>query len=154
MAGACGAVGLALVAALALPPEPPELFFTIGPTMETPVGSSTMKVAPTLIDSDVPPSMTTPVVAQHESFHFDSLTSEAQGDGGYTVSFVMPPQRTVQDLPMPEDDRVTLRELQPRTVAALKFSGRSDGERVRRASEKHSAHPLFETLSQRCNPTQ
>ncbi len=81
-------------------------------------------------------SMTTPVVTQHESLHFDSVTSEAQGDGGYTVSFVMPPQRTVQDLPLPEDDRVTLRELQPRTVAALKFSGRYDGERVRRASER------------------
>ncbi|MDP2274218.1 MAG: heme-binding protein [Archangium sp.] len=81
-------------------------------------------------------SMTTPVVTQHESLHFDSLTSEAQDDGGYTVSFVMPPQRTVQDLPLPEDDRVTLRELQPRTVAALRFSGRYDNERVRRASER------------------
>ncbi len=81
-------------------------------------------------------AMTTPVVAQHESLVFNSVTSEEQGDGGYTVSFVMPAQRTVKDLPLPEDDRVTLRELQPRTVAALKFSGRIDGERVRRASER------------------
>ncbi len=81
-------------------------------------------------------SMTTPVVAQHESLEFNSVTTEAPFDGGYTVSFVMPPERTVNDLPLPEDDRVMLRELQPRTVAALTFSGRSDGEHVRRASAR------------------
>lgn len=81
-------------------------------------------------------SMTTPVMTQHESLEFDSLTTEAQVDGGYTVSFVMPPERTVADLPLPDDDRVMLRELQPRTVAALRFSGRSGSERVRRASER------------------
>jgi effector-binding domain-containing protein len=79
--------------------------------------------------------MTSPVMAQHELLDFDVSTLPLDdNDGGYTVSFVMPPQRTMIDLPIPEDDRVTLRELQPRTVAALTFRGRYDGERVRKAS--------------------
>ena len=57
------ALGLAFAALLALPADPPELFLMIGPTIDTPDGSRTMKLPPTLIVSDMPPSMTTPVAA-------------------------------------------------------------------------------------------
>lgn len=81
-------------------------------------------------------AMTSPVVAQHELLDRGQTLAEPDNDAGYTVSFVMPPERTVNDLPIPEDDRVTLRELQPRTVAALSFRGRYDGEHVKRASAR------------------
>lgn len=81
-------------------------------------------------------AMTSPVVAQHELLDPGQTLVEPENDGGYTVSFVMPQERTVNDLPIPEDDRIILRELQPRTVATLRFRGRSDGEQVKRAAKR------------------
>lgn len=40
----------------------------------------------------------------------------------YTVSFVMPRQYTLETLPKPNDNRVTLREIPQRTVAVRRFS--------------------------------
>lgn len=80
-------------------------------------------------------AMSSPVVAQHELLDVNDMSSE-QNDAGYTVSFMMPRELSVTDLPIPEDDRVTLRELQPRTVVALKFHGRYDAERVKQATRQ------------------
>jgi hypothetical protein len=44
-------------------------------------------------------------------------------DGVYTMSFVMPPHRTMASLPHPDDLRVTLREVPERTIAAYPFHG-------------------------------
>lgn len=79
--------------------------------------------------------MTSPVVAQHELLDINELSS-VENDAGYTVSFMMPRHLSVTELPIPEDDRVTLRELQPRTVVALKFRGRYDAERVKQATRQ------------------
>lgn len=81
-------------------------------------------------------AMTSPVMAQHELGGLDEPIAAQREDGGYTVSFMMPQERTVEDLPKPEDGRIFLRELEPRTVAALKFSGRYDGVHVRKATER------------------
>jgi effector-binding domain-containing protein len=75
-------------------------------------------------------AMTSPVVTQHDVF------ATEENDRGYTVSFVMPQDRSVGDLPIPDDDRVTLREFKPRTVAALKFRGRYDWERVKQVAAR------------------
>lgn len=48
--------------------------------------------------------------------------AEPVGDG-WLVSFVMPAEFTLASLPRPLDARVTLRELPPQRVAALRFSG-------------------------------
>ena len=45
------------------------------------------------------------------------------GDG-WTVSFTMPTGETLSSLPVPNDSRVTLRELAPVRVAVVTFSGR------------------------------
>ena len=80
-------------------------------------------------------SMSSPVVAQHEVLDVNSM-STVENDAGYTVSFMMPRDLSMNELPIPEDDRVTLRELQPRKLVSLSFRGRSDSERVRQATKE------------------
>jgi len=43
--------------------------------------------------------------------------------GKYTISFVMPSKYTLETLPVPNDDRITLRAVPSKRVAALVFSG-------------------------------
>lgn len=57
-------------------------------------------------------AMTTPVEAV------------AQGEA-WVIRFTMPRDQSLDSLPRPEDDRVTLRMLPPQTVAVLSFSGRA-----------------------------
>ena len=51
-------------------------------------------------------------------------------DGHYTVAFVMPPGRALDDLPRPEHVSVQLREIPEHTIAALRFRGRFTRENV------------------------
>lgn len=79
-------------------------------------------------------SMTSPVVSQAEKLAMTSpVTTQEERGEGYTVSFMMPPERTVEDLPMPDDDRVVVRVQPARTVATLCFRGRYDAKHVERA---------------------
>jgi hypothetical protein len=48
----------------------------------------------------------------------------AMREGRYTVAFVMPPGRSLSNLPRPEHPRVALREIPEHTIAALRFRGR------------------------------
>jgi hypothetical protein len=54
----------------------------------------------------------------------DALTGRASR----TMAFVMPGQLTLDELPAPTDERVQLRVVPPRRVAALTFHGRYGGE--------------------------
>lgn len=67
--------------------------------------------------------MTAPVTAQRHQ-------------GAHTISFVMPPNRTLRQLPVPNDARVRVRELPARVVAAMKFHGRYDARSVARAEHQ------------------
>lgn len=73
-------------------------------------------------------AMTAPVISE-ESSNSESiamtapvLTDEETGDE--TLSFVMPSKYTLETLPKPNNDAVTLREVPARKVAVLRFSGR------------------------------
>lgn len=59
--------------------------------------------------------------------------TQLPGDQGWTVSFIMPAERTLADLPSPPGD-ILLVELQPRTVAAHRFSGRWTDQRFEDAA--------------------
>ena len=48
----------------------------------------------------------------------------AMRDGRYTVAFVMPPGRSLGDLPRPAHPAIALREVPAHTIAALRFRGR------------------------------
>lgn len=51
-------------------------------------------------------------------------TFTAMREGCYTVSWVMPPGRTLEDLPRPDHPGVELRKVPAREIAALRFRGR------------------------------
>ena len=54
----------------------------------------------------------------------------------WMVSFVMPADSRLADLPQPFDTPVTLRQLDGETVAALRFSGGSNDSLLRRKEER------------------
>jgi hypothetical protein len=54
----------------------------------------------------------------------------AMREGRYTVAFVMPPRRSLSDLPRPAHLGVALREIPEHTIAALRFRGRFTRDNV------------------------
>lgn len=65
-------------------------------------------------------AMTSPVTSQRNGNH-------------YTISFFMPPERSLESLPQPTDANVKLELVPERTVAVMNFSGRYDAEHVKSA---------------------
>ncbi|TFV55151.1 heme-binding protein [Mycobacterium sp. PS03-16] len=49
--------------------------------------------------------------------------AQTGADDGSTIRFFMPAKWTMQDLPTPDDDRVTLVEVPAETLAVLRFTG-------------------------------
>ena len=105
-------------------------------------------------------AMTAPVGAQGEKIAMTApVGAQAEGGGRFRVSFVMPAGRTLESLPVPNDDRVTLRTVPARRVAALRFSGRASeviaGEKQREARalvEQHALHAVGEPVLAQYNP--
>ncbi|MEM7732130.1 MAG: heme-binding protein [Pseudomonadota bacterium] len=58
-----------------------------------------------------------------EKIAMTAPVTQEQSDQGWVVSFIMPEGRTLADLPAPSGD-VTLVDIPPRRMAAIKFSGR------------------------------
>jgi hypothetical protein len=65
--------------------------------------------------------MTAPV--QSEKMDMTAPVGSIGGPGRYTISFVMPSKYTMESLPVPNDERVSLRQIPARKVAAIRFSG-------------------------------
>lgn len=68
--------------------------------------------------------MTAPVTQTPVSLPMTAPVTQAAAEGGYRVHFVMPPGDTLATLPVPNDTRVTLREVPAQRVAVLRYSGR------------------------------
>jgi len=70
-------------------------------------------------------SMTAPV-SQEPASEKIAMTApvnqKADGDA-WRITFVMPAQYDLEELPIPEDDRVVLKEVGPRLVASIRYSG-------------------------------
>ncbi|MBA3503568.1 MAG: heme-binding protein, partial [Deltaproteobacteria bacterium] len=49
-------------------------------------------------------------------------------DGVYRTAFVMPPHRSIESLPHPDDKRIELREVSERRIAVYPFRGRFSAE--------------------------
>lgn len=60
------------------------------------------------------------------------LTVGDQGNSTYLVQFMMPSKFTFKELPVPNDKRVKLREIERRLVAARKYSGTWSQKRYER----------------------
>ena len=78
-------------------------------------------------------AMTTPVERAPEGTQIAMTTpvERTEGDGGWVVTFTMPDEYSLETLPQPNDSRVSLRELPPRTVAVLRFRGRANPDMAR-----------------------
>jgi effector-binding domain-containing protein len=68
--------------------------------------------------------MTTPVTQQASEKIAMTAPVTQQGDGrGWQIRFVMPVSYTMETLPKPKNTEVTLKEVQERRFAAIRFSG-------------------------------
>lgn len=71
-------------------------------------------------------AMTAPVSqspAGSKKIAMTAPVSSTPGNDGWVVRFFMPAEWTMDTLPTPDDDRVTLTEVPAETVAVLRFSG-------------------------------
>lgn len=71
-------------------------------------------------------AMTAPVSqspADSKKIAMTAPVSSTPGSDGWVVRFFMPAEWTMDTLPTPDDDRVTLTEVPAETVAVLRFSG-------------------------------
>lgn len=70
-------------------------------------------------------SMTAPVAQQRESQKISMTAPVGQQRVGerYRVTFLMPAEYTLETLPEPTDERITLRAEPARTVAAIRYRG-------------------------------
>jgi effector-binding domain-containing protein len=57
-------------------------------------------------------------------------------DGTYVMTFMMPSEYMMETLPLPNDERVKLREIPARRVAAIEFSGGWSQESARERTEE------------------
>jgi hypothetical protein len=105
-------------------------------------------------------AMTAPVV--HEGSERIAMTApvvQGASAGAQTITFVMPPGRTLESLPIPDDPRVTLREVPAREVAVLRYSGTTSraildekAAALRGELERHGLAPTSEPVSARYDP--
>jgi hypothetical protein len=72
-----------------------------------------------------PISMTAPVTQEMKSEKISMTAPVTQQKAGnrWSISFVMPAEYTMDTLPIPNDARVTLREIPARLLAAITYSG-------------------------------
>jgi hypothetical protein len=106
-------------------------------------------------------SMTTPVSQKQDSEKIDMTApvNQQRESGKWRVTFVMPSEYTLGTLPEPIDEKVKLKKVEERLVAALKYSGTWSKKRYERKREKlesliqeRSLMPVGEPVFARYNP--
>ena len=77
-------------------------------------------------------SMTAPVLMepQSEKINMTAPVTLAESGGDWRVAFVMPSQYTMETLPTPNNDQVTLREVPASDYAVVRFSGLAGEKKV------------------------
>ena len=65
-----------------------------------------------------------------QSIAMTAPVQETLTDGNPLMAFTMPAEHTLEDLPLPTDERVSLVSVPARTVAAVRFSGWATGSKV------------------------
>ena len=83
-------------------------------------------------------SMTAPV-SQEKNYEKISMTApvnQQREAGKWRVTFVMPSEDTLETLPEPLDERVKLKKVEGKLVAALKYSGTWSKKRYERKKER------------------
>ena len=81
-------------------------------------------------------AMTSPVeVSQSEKI---AMTKPVivSGEGSYTVAFIMPSEYTFDTLPVPNNPRIRMKQLEMHTVAVIRFSGYFRNQSIEQAKEE------------------
>jgi effector-binding domain-containing protein len=86
-------------------------------------------------------SMTTPVTQEASSEKIAMTTPVAQQstEDGWMVSFMMPEYYTMDTIPIPDDPNVKVRQIPPRRMACVKYSGGWSEERYLKHLQKLEA---------------
>jgi hypothetical protein len=91
-------------------------------------------IAPGSSDSSTKVAMTSPVTLEASPLPNAKIamtapvTAEAVSPDTYKVSFIMPSKYTMDTLPTPINDKVTIKEIPARTLAALTWSGKGPNQ--------------------------
>jgi hypothetical protein len=86
------------------------------------------RLAGYIFGANKPIAMTAPVGLTEQEPTRIAMTAPvgmATSPSGWRMTFTMPAGSTLENLPRPDDTRVTLREVPPRSIAVLKFSGQA-----------------------------
>jgi len=86
--------------------------------------------------------------APSQSIAMTAPVAQARSGDTWVVTFYMPPGSTLESMPRPLDDSVTLREIPARRVAVLRFNGLSTqrnldehAETLRQYIDRRGEHP-------------
>ena len=97
--------------------------------------------------------MTAPVMQQtSQEIAMTAPVSTQQVDGAWQVRFVMPAAFSMQTLPSPNDDRVSLIEVPEKTYAVIQFSGMAGAESIDRHQAALMAYIKQEGLRVKAAP--
>ncbi len=82
-------------------------------------------------------SMTAPVEQEKsEKIAMTEPVEQVKSEAGWTMTFMMPAKYRIDELPVPNDSRVTFEEVPEKAVAAIRYSGsRSEKSNSERAEE-------------------
>ncbi|WP_223789304.1 SOUL family heme-binding protein [Marinicella meishanensis] len=97
-------------------------------------------------------AMTTPVTmaqANNEANDQANDLANGQNDSQWRMHFVMPREYTMATLPTPNNPRVQLREIPPKTYAVIRFSGFTGDKKV----QKKTAELMAWLSAQNLSPT-
>lgn len=86
-------------------------------------------------------AMTTPVINSEEASEKVAMTTpvintEDADSKNQVIAFVMPSSYTMETLPVPNNDEVTLREVEGETLAVLQFSWWATAQRVEKKKQE------------------
>ncbi|MFT5291365.1 MAG: hypothetical protein ACI82F_003444 [Planctomycetota bacterium] len=85
-------------------------------------------------------AMTAPVLQEPESVEIEMTAPvfQEQTEGGWKMSFVLPREYTLENAPAPTNQNVALRQIQPKRVASIRYSGlRSETKMERQVERLH-----------------
>jgi hypothetical protein len=80
-------------------------------------------------------AMTAPVNTEKIAMTVPVNTEQEKADGTYKISFVMPSKYTLETLPIPNDSRVTIKEVPSRKVAVKRFTWSASESAVKKHEE-------------------
>lgn len=82
--------------------------------------------------------MTIPVQAARSQKIAMTSPVTVSGSGSYTVAFIMPPEFTLDSLPIPKDGRVHITQIPDHQMAAVRFSGYFNADSIQKNKQRLS----------------